>query len=241
LKQEAVYETQEGKFMTDQSAELSLRAKTLGLLIREARLASGKTIEECARATGVSNESYEQFEAGAFAPSMPELEAIAYSLDFPLELFWESRLAKPGLGGPRRQPDMNRLMAVRHRMIGAQLRQARLENKLSLETLAHRAGLEVEQLQAYEMGAQPVPVTLLEQLCGLLSRSIREFQDRHGPIGLWDAQQRAIRDFLALSPEMQIFVSKPVNQPYLELAVRLSEMSVDRLRAVAEGLLEITY
>ena len=39
---------------------------------------------------------------------------------------------------------------------------------------------------------------------------------------------------------MQQFVSKPVNQPYLELAQRLSEMSVERLRSVAEGLLEIT-
>jgi len=41
--------------------------------------------------------------------------------------------------------------------------------------------------------------------------------------------------------EMQVFVSKPINRPYLELAIRLSEMSVDRLRSVAEGLLEITY
>jgi transcriptional regulator with XRE-family HTH domain len=227
--------------MTDLSAELSMRAKTLGLLVRDARLASGKGIEECAQAAGVSAETYEQFETGAIAPSMPELEAIAFSLDFPLDIFWESRLAKPVTGGPRRQPDMPRLMAIRHRMIGAQLRQARLENKLSLESLARAAGLEEETLLAFEKGSLPVPVTVLEQLSGLLARSIREFQDRHGPIGLWDAQQRAIRDFLALPPEMQIFVSKPVNRPYLELAVRLSEMSVDRLRSVAEGLLEITY
>jgi len=36
------------------------------------------------------------------------------------------------------------------------------------------------------------------------------------------------------------FVLKPINLPYLELAKRLSEMSVDKLRDVAEGLLEIT-
>jgi hypothetical protein len=40
--------------------------------------------------------------------------------------------------------------------------------------------------------------------------------------------------------ELQSFVVKPINQPYLELAQRLSEMSVEKLRAVAEGLLEIT-
>jgi hypothetical protein len=40
--------------------------------------------------------------------------------------------------------------------------------------------------------------------------------------------------------DLQTFVSKPINRPYLELAQRLSEMSVDKLRSVAEGLLEIT-
>ena len=40
--------------------------------------------------------------------------------------------------------------------------------------------------------------------------------------------------------ELQGFVCKPINRPYLELAVRLSEMSVEKLRGVAEGLLEIT-
>jgi hypothetical protein len=78
-------------------------------------------------------------------------------------------------------------------------------------------------------------------LSGVLNRSIREFEDQHGPVGIWNTQQYNIKDFLKLPMEMQAFVSKPINRPYLELAIRLSEMSVDKLRAVAEGLLEITY
>jgi hypothetical protein len=49
-----------------------------------------------------------------------------------------------------------------------------------------------------------------------------------------------VDDFLELSPELQAFVSKPINRPYLELAQRLSEMSVDKLRSVGEGNLEVT-
>ena len=75
----------------------------------------------------------------------------------------------------------------------------------------------------------------------MLNRSIREFQDQKGPVGAWNAQQSAIRDFLALPQDIQTFITKPINRPYLDLAIRLSEMSVDKLRAVAEGLLEITY
>jgi len=59
-------------------------------------------------------------------------------------------------------------------------------------------------------------------------------------VGVWFSQQSALKGFQGLSPEMQAFVSKPVNRPYLELAQRLSEMSVEKLRTVAEVLLEIT-
>jgi hypothetical protein len=45
---------------------------------------------------------------------------------------------------------------------------------------------------------------------------------------------------LDLPPELQAFVSQAVNRPYLELAVKLSSMSSEKLRSVAEGLLDIT-
>jgi predicted NodU family carbamoyl transferase len=45
----------------------------------------------------------------------------------------------------------------------------------------------------------------------------------------------------SLPEEIQQFISQPVNRPYMELAMKLSKLSADKLRAVAEGLLEITY
>jgi len=60
------------------------------------------------------------------------------------------------------------------------------------------------------------------------------------PVGRWVNQQQMVKDFLLLPPEIQAFVSKPVNRPYLELAQRLGDLSVDKLRSVAEVLLEIT-
>jgi hypothetical protein len=41
--------------------------------------------------------------------------------------------------------------------------------------------------------------------------------------------------------ELREFVSLPVNRPYLELAMKLSGMSRDKLRSVAENLLDITF
>jgi hypothetical protein len=60
-------------------------------------------------------------------------------------------------------------------------------------------------------------------------------------MGKWFAQQEAAQRFLELPVELQEFVAAPVNQPYLELAQELSEMSLDKLRSVAESLLEITF
>jgi hypothetical protein len=64
--------------------------------------------------------------------------------------------------------------------------------------------------------------------------------DQSGPIGLWMSRQKAIQEFLQLPPDLQDFVCKPINRPYLDLAIKLSGMSTDKLRAVAEDLLDIT-
>jgi transcriptional regulator with XRE-family HTH domain len=111
---------------------------------------------------------------------------------------------------------------------------------LTITELALRAGIADEKLTAYELGESPIPIPELEILANELSKTIKDFQDARGPIGGWIKQQRAMQHYADLSPELQDFISKPVNRPYLELAQRLSEMSVERLRSVAEGLLEIT-
>lgn len=217
-----------------------IRAKILGALIRDVRLKAKKTVAECAEVLGVEPEAIEEIELGARLISLPELEILSYYLQTPLDHFWEREtLHHPD--PPKTPPDPGALIAIRQRMIGALIKQARLENGISREDLAQRLNLSPRQVEEFELGTQPIPVPVLESVSGILNRSIREFQDKKGPVGIWNTQQRALQDFQTLPVEMQTFISKPVNRPYLDLAIRLSEMSVDRLRAVAEGLLEITY
>ena len=226
--------------MSETQTAIALRAKILGTLIRDARLNAGKSIEDCATLVSVSPETFEGYELGSQALSLPELESIAYFLDVPLEHFWGTQ-ALSGSSRARRTEQFAKVLLLRHRMVGALVRQARLEAGVAPETLARWAEVDPDTLEAYELGQLPIPVPQLEVLSGYLNRSIREFHDRHGPVGAWTTQQRALQEFASMTPEMQEFVSKPINRPYLELAMRLSEMEVDRLRAVAEGLLEITY
>jgi hypothetical protein len=97
-----------------------------------------------------------------------------------------------------------------------------------------------ESLQSYEQGVVPVPLPELENLAQVLNSSITQFEDQESPVGSWFVGQRNMHEFLELPVELQDFISKPVNRPYIELAVKLSELKVERLRALAEGLLEIT-
>lgn len=219
---------------------LTIRAKIVGALIRDARLARGRTLEECAQVIGKTPEAFEAIELGEQTIGLPELELISYYLETPLDHFWEK---EPTIAAdyPKQFSNREQLLRLRNRMIGAQLRQARLEANLSIEELAEKSELSAERLQAYETAQEAVPLPELESLSGILQRSIREFQDEHGPVGEWNARQRALRDFMSMPLELQVFVSKPINRPYLELALRLNDMSVEKLRGVAEGLLEITY
>jgi transcriptional regulator with XRE-family HTH domain len=218
---------------------LSIRAKKLGVLIRRARLSSGKSLQECAQVLGLSEDNFEKFEIGDQSPSLPELEVLAFTMGVPVDQFLEGEPSPPTQAGDQ-ELDMGRLIALRQRVIGASIRKTRLEAGLSAEELAEKAWTSASLVEAYELGQTAIPVPDLEVISSILGRSIRDFQDQRGPVGKWLTQQRAIKDFLTLPPDLQTFVSKPVNRPYLELAQRLSGMSVDKLRAVAEGLLEIT-
>jgi transcriptional regulator with XRE-family HTH domain len=225
--------------MSISSLARSIRAKKLGALIRDARMVAGESAETCANWIGVSLADFDAYENGELSPSLPELELLAYALDVPLSHFWEDIALSQG-DGAKGTFDTGQFAQLRRRIIGAKLRQARLERRLSLEELSASEKIDIQTLSAYELGEQAIPLPVLETLAGELSLSMRELQDQHGPVGTWINQRRAIQEFLSLPAELQSFVGKPVNLPYLELAQRLSEMSVEKLRAVAEGLLEIT-
>ena len=220
------------------NAQITIREKKLGLLIRDARLAERRSIKECADAIGVKPGLFRAYEEGRRAPSLPELEALVYYLKLPISQFWgrETRSDSPSA-----EPlDTARLIALRQRMIGALLRQERNNVNMSIRHLATETGIKQARLNAYELGERAISVPELESILVVLGSRIETFFDQNGPVGQWMTSQRAMQKFLELSDEMQNFVCQPVNRPYLELAMKLSDMSREKLRSVAEGLLDIT-
>ncbi len=224
----------------DTHSQIVIRTKKLGVLLRDARLAARKTIQECADAIGVSPNTFRAYEEGRRAPSLPEIEALAYALKLPIEHFWGKEAISDD-DPPTASINLPQLMIIRQRMIGALLRQARENANKSLRQLAQETGIPASRLKSYELGERPIPLPNLEVLLEAVNHRMEEIFDKNGPIGQWINEQKAIRNFLKLPPDLRAFVTQPVNVPYLELARKLSDLSRDRLRAVAEGLLDITF
>jgi transcriptional regulator with XRE-family HTH domain len=225
--------------MTNNTLAMSIRAKKLAVLMRAARQKTSKNAAECADALGISLEEYESYELGEKSPSLPQTELLAYALNVPLDHFYGDGSIE-GSEDSDQQYKPEQLVLLRQRMVGVMVKKARLESGLPLQSIADEIGVDTHQLEEYELGEKPIPLPVLEAITHMVGRSIKEFQDKHGPVGKWIRQQAIVREVLELPPELQAFVCLPVNRPYIELAKRLSEMSVEKLRAVAEGLLEIT-
>jgi len=221
-------------------AQVNLRSRKLGVLIRDARLAARKTISECAHIVGVTAGIFRAWEEGRRSPSLPELEVLSYALNLPLRRFWSKDTTSDNVS-PTETMNLPAFVGIRQRLIGALLRQMREKASISPRSLSELSGIPTMRLKAYELGERPIPLPELEGLTALLGGQIELLFDQTGPIGLWMVQQKAIQDFLQLPPELQNFVCKPVNRPYLELAMKLSGMSTDKLRSVAEDLLDITF
>jgi len=221
------------------NAQITIREKKLGLLIRDARMAERRSIKECAEAIGVKPGIFRAYEEGRRAPSLPELEALVFFLKIPIDQFWGNETLSDA-PEPLKYEDINKLITLRHRMIGALIRQERTNANMSIRHLSAETGIPQSRLKAYELGERTISVPELESILTVMGSRIENFFDQSGPVGEWMTTQLSMKKFMDLPKELQDFICQPVNRPYLELAEKLSSMSKDKLRSVAEGLLDIT-
>jgi len=214
-----------------------VRARILGVLIRDARQAAHMPPEACAERVGVSVETLTEWEMGKSTPSLPQLELLAYTLGVPISHFWGTETM---LQQEKHRVDTAEYVAVRNRLIGAVLRAARERANLSTEQLAAQAGVPAASIQAYELGQRPIPTTVLATLASACNVSMSYFLENGNRIGQFLLLQEDMQRFSELPDDLRKFVASPVNQPYLELAQKIARLGSDELRRIAEAILEIT-
>ena len=213
------------------------RAKILGVLIRDARLHANRTVTECANRLQIDEADFDAAENGEYVLSLPHLEILALYLGVPIEHFWGTEtISKPD------KTNYQELLLLRQKLVGAQILQTRTERGKSLAELSEETEIESSALASYEAGETPISLFHLEKLGRSLNVSVSHFIDyEHGPLAAHEQEQKINRRFQALPPEIQAFVTEPINIAYLETAMRLSEMDAKKLRGIAESILDITY
>ena len=215
-----------------------IRAKMLGVLLRDARENAARSIEDCARLLNVSPELIERWEYGDEVPGLPQLELMAYYLDVPVSHFWGVETLTSAEEPQRRnQPEFIKL---RNHMVGAMLRQAREEANISVEQLAEISGIGTDRVTDYELGEIVPPVHELSVLAGGVNKNLSYFQESSSHIGELLAVREALQNFADLPEDVRAFISNPVNVGFIHIAMMLSQMPSDRLREVGASILDIT-
>lgn len=215
-----------------------LRGKMLGVLLRDARQAAARTVEDCARLLRVAPQVIEAWEFGDEVPSLPQLELLAYYLDVPVTHFWGMETLKVSRSAQEeKQPEY---IALRNRMIGALLRQAREAEGLSVEELGTHTGISAEVIVQYEAGELPIPMHELSVLAGGVNRNVSYFQESDSQIGELLANREAWQHFTELPEDVRAFAADPKNIGFIHIALMLSKMPTDQLREVGASILDIT-
>lgn len=222
----------------DSAESYRLRAKMLGVLIQNARVAAARTIEDCARLLNVTPQIIQAWEYGEQAPSLPQLELLAYYLDVPVSHFWGQETIDNERAG--KADAQSEYLQLRQRMIGALLRQAREEAGLTLEQVAEATYLPQSDLAQYEAGGIAVPMHQLTVLANAVNKNVSFFLETSSYIGELLQMRELWKQFKSLDEDMRAFAASPVNLGFIRIAMMFSQMPAEQLRKVAEGMLEIT-
>src|SRR5512136_1854237 len=115
----------------------AIRRKIIGVLLQGARLKAGRNKKECAEVIGVTPGILSVYEEGRRDISLPELELLAYYFHVPVTSFLEGEdesLVSLEV------PPSSQVMALRNRIIGVLLREAREQKGKSQKELAQSIG-----------------------------------------------------------------------------------------------------
>jgi len=217
---------------------VQLRSKIIGVLVRDARMAAGKSMKELGEVIGVSAGRVASVEKGSHAPSLPEMELIAFYLEIPFDHFWREKTVSDA-PHPSQEIEEDKVLAQRNFAIGGMIRDARNKQGLSQKDLSNHTEISGSRIRRYETGETPIPIPELEILARELGFKISDFYSYEGAVGTWLNEQQSIDQFLTLPEELRLFVSKEENRAYLQMAQNLSDMSPEKIRDLAAGLNEI--
>lgn len=206
-----------------------IRRKIMGVALRQARLAQGRSLEDCAGMIHASAEEIAQIERGVRDLTLPELETLAAYLQVPVSAIVSGQLPAGDTAARALSPQV---LALRRKIVGALLRKAREAAGKDVAEVAAALDVAPETVQQYERGQLDIPAAQLVAASDMLQIPLESF--------LQSPPASALPPMGAdLPEETRAFVASPQSRPYLQLAMALSRFSPEVLRALGEALLAL--
>jgi transcriptional regulator with XRE-family HTH domain len=225
----------------DASQEIAIRNRIVGILVKRARLENGKSQRECAEFLGCSPSMFRNYERGRRGMSLPQLEALAYLFDMPVENLLDDSRPSSTNESEKSMP-VEQIMLLRRKMLAVQFRQCRRITGMSQRKMGELLGCSASMISQYERGKRDIPLAELELAAERSGQGVAEFLDKQAmPLSQSEQERRALARLAELSPEVRDFVLNPTNALYFRIAMLLSAMKADSLRQIAETILDITY
>lgn len=238
MKQARADEAPAPAAVADPAESFRVRSRMVGVLLRDARLAAERSLGDCARLLHVDAAQVERWEMGDDTPSLPQLELLAYYLDVPVSHFWGTTTREQTAHDFRRV--QQEYLALRDRMVGVLLRQAREIAGLTLAELSAATHVPADLIEQYELGELPAPMHELTVLGSALRKNLSYFLESSSQLGELLALREMWAHFASLPEDLRQFAANPINVGFLEIAYMLSQMPADRLRRIGESVLNIT-
>lgn len=247
-----------------------IKRKMLGVRIRSARNQAGLNLKETAQQMGISSATLNDYELGQQEAGLPELEAMARIFAVPISYFWSNGFLKipdreykaaqvisirrKMLGVQVRQArqEAGHSQEALAEVLGCSVERladyelgkisipfSELESMASFLNLPMTRFLPVETQQLEPERAEARPAAVQQQVPQPVAVEPQ-------PAAAGDEQPEAAVPaelaWLADLPEdVKAFLEDPSSLLYLKLSMRLHNLSADTLRALAEGILDITY
>ena len=219
---------------------LESRAKQIGQRLKKLREIKRLRVGEVAAVLSITPNRYKTYESGSQNPSLPELEVLANLFNAPISMLI-SYDEQPDTSPKMDVVQALKYMQLRQRIIATRLRKALDDAAIPRNEIATALGITSKELSSYLAGKKPIPLAILDILCRVAAIAMQSLFGTHGLVGLQLSQSECIAGFKQLPSELQDFIAQPINRPYVDLANRLSNLPVDKLRSIAEGLLDITF
>jgi transcriptional regulator with XRE-family HTH domain len=216
------------------------RAEQIGKRLFKLRENKRLRVGEIAAILGITPNRYKTYESGNQLSSLPEMEVLANLFNVPISILVSNDEDMEGTTAMN-AVQASRFMQLRQRIIATQLRKAIDDADIPRKDIATALGISTKELANYLAGKKPIPLAMLEILCRIATIAIQSLFGTQGLVGEQLSQAERIAGFRKLPAELQNFIAQPINRPYVDLADRLSSLPVDKLRSIAEGLLDITF